>query len=62
MGSADHILEMESQSEIRVFTHLNLTQLNSFSCCHADRNRDHGAAVASFHLCPCNKPLDALVF
>lgn len=53
MDSTTHILEMESQSEMRGFTHLNLTQLISSSCSHADKNRVHEPVVASFQLCPC---------
>lgn len=42
-----HILEMESQSEIRGFMCLNVTQLISSSCNHEDTNRVHEPAVAS---------------
>lgn len=62
MSSTTHILEMERQSETRVSTHLNLTQLNSSVCSPADRDRVHGSAVASFQFYPCNRPLDTLVF
>lgn len=61
-GQSTHILEIGGQSETRVFTRLDLTQLISSSCSHADRNRVPEPAVASFQLCPCNRSLDALVF
>lgn len=62
MDSTTHVVEMKSQSEIRVFICLNVTQLISSSCYHADTNRVHEPAVASFQLCPCHGPLDAFIF
>lgn len=62
MDRTTHILEMESQSEIRVLICLNMTQMISSSRYHADTNRVHEPAVASFQICPCHGPLDASVF